>query len=84
MFSTIAVGTDGSATASEAVRAAAEIARRFEAGLVLLSAYRESGEAVTDPGEVSRRAANCVRTRSASDTAQEMSTLYDEILTPST
>ena len=50
MFSTIAVGTDGSATASEAVRAAAEIARRFEAGLVLLSAYRESGEAVTDPG----------------------------------
>ena len=49
MFSTIAVGTDGSATASEAVRAAAEIARRFDADLFLLSAYRESGESATDP-----------------------------------
>jgi len=49
MFSTIAVGTDGSATASEAVRAAAEIARRFDADLVLLSAFRESGESATDP-----------------------------------
>jgi nucleotide-binding universal stress UspA family protein len=42
MFSTIAVGTDGSATASEAVREAAEIARRHEAKLVLLSAFQHS------------------------------------------
>lgn len=40
MISTVAVGTDGSATADEAVRHAAEIARRFDAKLVLLSAFR--------------------------------------------
>jgi nucleotide-binding universal stress UspA family protein len=38
MFSTVAVGTDGTATAGEAVEKAAEIARRFDAKLVLLSA----------------------------------------------
>jgi nucleotide-binding universal stress UspA family protein len=38
MFSTVAVGTDGSATAGEAVAAAVEIARRFDAKLVVLSA----------------------------------------------
>jgi nucleotide-binding universal stress UspA family protein len=42
MISTVAVGTDGSATANEAVREAAEIARRFEAKLVLLSAFDDS------------------------------------------
>lgn len=42
MLSTIAVGTDGSATASVAVRAAAEMARRFDAKLVLLSASQPS------------------------------------------
>ena len=42
MFSTIAVGTDGSATASEAVRGAAEIARRHESSLVLLSAFQNA------------------------------------------
>jgi nucleotide-binding universal stress UspA family protein len=50
MFSTIAVGADGSATAAEAVKAAAQIAKRFDAKLVLLSAYRESGEGPSDPG----------------------------------
>ena len=50
MFKTIAVGTDGSTTAAEAVAAAAEIARRFDARLVLISAYRQSGEASSDPG----------------------------------
>ena len=45
MLSTVAVGTDGSATASEAVEAAAEIARRFDAKLVLLSAFQD----LTDP-----------------------------------
>lgn len=49
MFTTVAVGTDGSATATEAVRVAGEIARRFDAAVVLISAYRESGEAPTDP-----------------------------------
>jgi nucleotide-binding universal stress UspA family protein len=49
MFSTVAVGTDGSPTAAEAVSAAAEIARRFDAKLVLVSAFRESGEGPSDP-----------------------------------
>jgi nucleotide-binding universal stress UspA family protein len=42
MISIIAVGTDGSATASEAVAAAAELARRFDAKLVLLSAFSDN------------------------------------------
>jgi len=42
MISTVAVGTDGSATATEAVKMAAEIARRFGAELVLVSAFQES------------------------------------------
>ncbi|HKH40335.1 MAG TPA: universal stress protein [Solirubrobacterales bacterium] len=40
MISTIAVGTDGSETAGEAVKQAAEFARRFDAKLVLLSAFK--------------------------------------------
>lgn len=43
MISTVAVGTDGSTTASKAVEAAAEIARRFDARLVLLSAFQGPG-----------------------------------------
>lgn len=42
MISTVAVGTDGSATAEEAVEQAAELARRFGAKLVLLSAFPDS------------------------------------------
>jgi nucleotide-binding universal stress UspA family protein len=42
MLSTVAVGTDGSATASKAVEAAIEIARRFDAKLVLMSAFQGS------------------------------------------
>jgi nucleotide-binding universal stress UspA family protein len=45
MISTVAVGTDGSETAGAAVRQAAEIARRFDARLVLLSAFHDSGKA---------------------------------------
>lgn len=41
-ISTVAVGTDGSTTAGKAVEQAAEIARRFEAKLVLLSAFGDS------------------------------------------
>jgi len=43
MISTVAVGTDGSETAEEAVRQAAEIARRYGAKLMLLSAFPEQG-----------------------------------------
>ncbi len=42
MISTIAVATDGSATASKAVEMARDLARRFDAKLVLLSAFKES------------------------------------------
>ena len=45
MISTVAVGTDGSATAAEAVKVAAGIAQRFDAELVLVSAFQESGGA---------------------------------------
>jgi nucleotide-binding universal stress UspA family protein len=45
MLSTVAVGTDGSSTAEVAVEAAAELARRFEAELVLISASQDSGRA---------------------------------------
>jgi nucleotide-binding universal stress UspA family protein len=43
MVRTVAVGTDGSATAAEAVKAATEMARRFDAELVLLGAFQDSG-----------------------------------------
>jgi nucleotide-binding universal stress UspA family protein len=42
MISTVAVGTDGSGTASEAVQTAADLARRFDAKLVLLSAFQDT------------------------------------------
>ena len=42
MFTRIVVGTDGSETAGEAVREAAQIAQRFGAKLVLLSAFERS------------------------------------------
>lgn len=42
MISTVAVGTDGSATADEAVRQAVEIARCFGAKVVLLSVFQDS------------------------------------------
>jgi nucleotide-binding universal stress UspA family protein len=45
MISTVAVGTDGSATADEAVKQAAEIAHRLGAKLVLLSAFQDSAPA---------------------------------------
>jgi nucleotide-binding universal stress UspA family protein len=44
MISTVAVGTDGSQTASRAVEVAADMARRYEAKLVLLSAFTSSGK----------------------------------------
>jgi nucleotide-binding universal stress UspA family protein len=41
MFSKVAVGTDGSETAGEAVREAVELARRYGAELVLVSAFQD-------------------------------------------
>jgi nucleotide-binding universal stress UspA family protein len=41
----VAVGTDGSETASEAVNAATEIARRFDAELILLGVFQDAGAA---------------------------------------
>ena len=52
MISTVAVGTDGSETADEAVKQAAEIARRFGAKLVLLSAFQDSRPATTRDREI--------------------------------
>jgi nucleotide-binding universal stress UspA family protein len=48
MVTRVAVGTDGSETAAEAVKVATELARRFEAELVLLSAFRGAGVAPGD------------------------------------
>jgi nucleotide-binding universal stress UspA family protein len=39
MFKTVAVGTDGSGTASKAVEAAIDLATRYEAKVVFISAY---------------------------------------------
>jgi nucleotide-binding universal stress UspA family protein len=48
MYSTIAVGTDGSSTAGEAVKAATELARRFDSKLVLVSAFQDSARGAQD------------------------------------
>jgi len=45
MVSTVAVGVDASKTAGDAVKLAADLARRFDARLVLLSAYQNAGGA---------------------------------------
>ena len=56
MISTVAVGTDGSGTADLAVREATEIARRFGAKLVLLSAFSGSmGPPGTEHQDVERQ-----------------------------
>lgn len=53
MISTVAVGTDGSETAARALDAAVELAERYGAKLVVLSAF--DGRA-TDPGWASNAA----------------------------
>lgn len=50
MLSRVAVGTDGSETATEAVKAATEIARRFDAELVLLGVLKE-GQGAPGPDD---------------------------------
>jgi nucleotide-binding universal stress UspA family protein len=65
MISTVAVGTDGSATADEAVKEAAEIARRFDARLVLLSAFEDSdGAPVGDDIELQWASSSSARVKS--------------------
>ena len=51
MITTVAVGTDGSETAARALEVAAEVARRFDAKVVLISAFDAPGRALaaTDP-----------------------------------
>ncbi len=49
MLTTVAVGTDGSETASKAVKAATEIARRFDAQLVLLGVFQDGAPGPDDP-----------------------------------
>lgn len=44
MVTTVAVGTDGSRTAGEAVEMAADLASRFDARLILLSAFQGSAD----------------------------------------
>jgi nucleotide-binding universal stress UspA family protein len=90
MLSVVAVGTDGSATASKAVEAAAEIARRFGAKLVLLSAAQRSRDpaaGLAESSEESQWASNkSARLRTMLDwTEQELrdrkidcTTLLDE------
>jgi nucleotide-binding universal stress UspA family protein len=51
MISTIAVGTDGSATASKAVEVAADLARHFDAKLVLMSVWDHTGQSGRKVGE---------------------------------
>jgi nucleotide-binding universal stress UspA family protein len=52
MLSTIAVGTDGSDTAKQAVAEAIELAKRYDAKLVLISAFQDSpGTPKDDPDE---------------------------------
>jgi nucleotide-binding universal stress UspA family protein len=49
MISTVAVGTDGSETAGKALSAALELAERYGAGLVVLSAFNGRSAAASAP-----------------------------------
>ena len=54
MVNTIAVGTDGTPTANQAVAAAIDLAERNSARLVLISSYRNgtSGPAIREPERI--------------------------------
>lgn len=72
MISTIAVATDGSATASKAVEMAGDLARRFDAKLVLLSAFKESDrQAPGDSVEVQWATSNPARVREILSRAED-------------
>jgi nucleotide-binding universal stress UspA family protein len=67
MYTKIAVGLDGSATAGEAVRTAAELARRFEAELFLLSAFAAAKGAPAGTAEQDWASSPSARQRAAID-----------------
>jgi nucleotide-binding universal stress UspA family protein len=72
MISTIAVATDGSATASKAVEMARDLAKRFDAKLVLLSAFKDSGrETPGDSVEVQWATSNSARVREILSRAED-------------
>ena len=71
MISTIAVGTDGSATANAAVEQAAEIARRLDAKLVLLSAFENSGASGGEDIELEWASNSAARVRSILERLQD-------------
>ena len=74
MISTVAVGTDGSATANEAVSEAAEIARRFGAKIVLLSAFQDSRGSPAGQGqdiELQWASSSSARVRSILERSEE-------------
>ena len=70
MISTVAVGTDGSTTAEEAVKEAAEIARRFGAKLVLLSAFKGAPAAASEDMELQWASSSSARLSSSLERAQ--------------
>lgn len=70
-ISTVAVGTDGSATAGRAVEEASEIARRFGAKLVLLSAFEDAHHSTPDdPG---------IELQWATNSSARVSALLDQV-----
>jgi nucleotide-binding universal stress UspA family protein len=72
VISTIAVATDGSATAGKAVEAAGDLARRFDAKLVLLSAFKELGRGGGgDSLEVQWATSNSARVREILSRAED-------------
>jgi nucleotide-binding universal stress UspA family protein len=89
-ISTVAVGTDGSATAAEAVKAAVDMARGLGARIVLVSAFQDSGQSAVrrsgDAVELQWEASPAARLKEVlSRTEQELrrkglecSTLADE------
>lgn len=63
LISTVAVGFDGTATAAEAVKVAADMAKAFDAELVLLSAHNGSDELPSDGESVELQWAHTTSSR---------------------
>jgi nucleotide-binding universal stress UspA family protein len=79
MLSTIAVATDGSDTAQQAVNAAFELAQRFDAAVVILTAYR--AEAGGGDGWASSSATQAERVlATAEEAAAELGLAYSSAM----
>ena len=78
MVNTIAVGIDASSTAGEAVKMAAEFARRFDAELVLLSAYKSARAAAGGHAEDEREFATNTAARQRETLARAEDTLRED------